>query len=582
VRDRIEQFMWGFQPHFRMRVERDVQRVLEYIGVRARAEVVLVGFLVPGGDRHQICIEPEDGPFTPAHFEEVAARAEALFRADPESEVWHSDRRHHELRQRSLRDLARARAIQEALEREAAERRVTFFVGSSTVVEQHEVHIAIGLPANAVESAPALTTEVRDRFPVVRSLLHAVLGETLRLGARSLRDPDAGSALYVLGVETADIVRAAASRMVTSVVALASDPTGGDLYSALNEVSTLRYEQRVGVGSVILARPGHANVVETIRLRGSVPLTEHRTVRKLLEISGREGLSLLTDGSDVYALGAGRGDYNPDDETLFSITVVGQGAWELRHADHALLGVEFGSPRLPRARIDRHRFSDTVERVFAGIPNREPALLWELALAAASAEHGTMLVVSTDAEPEAARLSAQALPVEAARLDPTTLAQVSSIDGAILLSPDGKCHAMGVILDGVATDRGDRSRGARLNSAIRYLASTPIPTVIVLVSEDGMINVLPDLRPRIARANVEMAIEAIRAIAGKKEFDPERFYKAFDRVEELEFYLDADQCEEANALRERMEERRWEAHQMRIGHRALRPDPEMHDSYFLD
>src|SRR5260370_30101632 len=100
------------------------------------------------------------------------------------------------------------------------------------------------------------------------------------------------------------------------------------------------------------------------------------------------------------------------------------------------------------------------------------------------------------------RCAGQALTVEPTRLDDSVVGQVTGIDGAVLVDPSGYCDAIGVILDGTAAGEGDRSRGARYNSAVKYLASAgDTPTVILLVSEDGMINLLPDLRPRIRRAD---------------------------------------------------------------------------------
>jgi hypothetical protein len=50
--------------------------------------------------------------------------------------------------------------------------------------------------------------------------------------------------------------------------------------------------------------------------------------------------------------------------------------------------------------------------------------------------------------------------------------------------------AIGAILDGLATDAGYPSRGARYNSAIRYVASSSHACLAIVVSEDGMINVV--------------------------------------------------------------------------------------------
>jgi hypothetical protein len=165
--------------------------------------------------------------------------------------------------------------------------------------------------------------------------------------------------------------------------------------------------------------------------------------------------------------------------------------------------------------------------------------------ATADAEHGTMLVISERAAAEAARLESQALTVEPTRLDDSLVRQVTGIDGAVLVDPSGCCHAIRVILDGTATGAGDRSRGARYNSAVKYLASAgDTPTVILLVSEDGMINLLPDLRPRMRRADLDAMLAELREAAAVEPVHPERFYKAYRRVEAARFYLSPDQIEE--------------------------------------
>jgi hypothetical protein len=355
---------------------------------------------------------------------------------------------------------------------------------------------------------------------------------------------------------------------------------GGGLYDALNEVSTLRYERRVGIGSLVLAHANHPAIEKVITLGMPVKLSEHRVVRKLLEVSHRQGLSLLTDGTAVYALGAVGTTYDSAEESVFSILLLGEGTWELRHVETPMLRVEFGSPRLPRPRLDREHFVDIAERVFSGTLSCQPERLWEFAMAVADAEHGTMLVVSAAAAEEAERLQAQAMPISPVLLAPSTITQLTSIDGAVLLSPGGICHAMGVILDGAASEVGDRSRGARFNSAVRYLGSARSPTMIILVSEDGMIDLLPNLRPRVKRSHLESALQAAQVAAASQDF--EQFFKAYRRLEALEFYLSTEQCSIANSLQEQMEDLRWEQAQMRVGHRPLQPDPAMDESYFLD
>jgi hypothetical protein len=572
--------MWGFQPLFRSSVEHAVEEVLNRIGLQVEPEVYLVGFLVPGGNRHPICIEPETGPFRPDHLADVRKRTQIIFREDPESRIIQSDPRHRQSRQQALRDMARARAIKEALEGAVAGSETVFFVGRSTLVEQHEVHTVIGLPLAVVTVQPQLQTQIRDRAHVVQSLLHAVVEEFLGRSARALYYADPGSDLLIFHPDVSEIPRAAARWLVKSTIRLTGELLGGVLYDALNEVSTLRYERRVGIGSLVLARANNPAIERAITLGMPVKLSEHRVVRKLLEVSHRQGLSLLTDGNVIYGLGAIGTTYDAEEESVFSILLLGEGTWELRHLEMPILRVEFGSPRLPRPRLDREHFVDIAERVFAGALSCRPERLWEFAMTVADAEHGTMLVVSSTAAEEAERLLAQAIPISPTLLAPFTIAQLTSIDGAVLLSPDGTCHAMGVILDGAASDVGDRSRGARFNSAVRYLRSARSATMIILVSEDGIIDLLPNLRPRVKRSHLDSALEAAQVAAASQDF--EQFFKACRRLEALEFYLSAEQCSIANSLQEQMEDLRWEQNQMRLGHRPLQPDPAMDNSYFLD
>jgi hypothetical protein len=179
----------------------------------------------------------------------------------------------------------------------------------------------------------------------------------------------------------------------------------------------------------------------------------------LLETSTRHGESLLTDGSVTYGLGQQQADYPGESESVFQVLVVGDGTWELHHAGTPLATVRFGVPRLPEQRLRRERLDDIAHRVFRECDNNA---LWALATAAADAEHGTMLVISARAAEKAARLQSQAFTIEPTSLNDIVVRQVTSIDGAVLVDPSGHCHAIGVILDGTATDAGDRSRGCPL------------------------------------------------------------------------------------------------------------------------
>jgi DNA integrity scanning protein DisA with diadenylate cyclase activity len=116
--------------------------------------------------------------------------------------------------------------------------------------------------------------------------------------------------------------------------------------------------------------------------------------------------------------------------------------------------------------------------------------MWQVVLEASRQPKGTLLVVSTEALAEADRLKLQCTLIEPVVLTPIITQLVTAIDGAVMLDPQGYCYSIGVILDGKASGRGNSTRGARYNSAIRYVESSPYPALVVVVSEDGMVDVM--------------------------------------------------------------------------------------------
>ncbi len=118
---------------------------------------------------------------------------------------------------------------------------------------------------------------------------------------------------------------------------------------------------------------------------------------------------------------------------------------------------------------------------------------------------------------------------------------------------------------------------------MRYLASAPAATVIILVSEDKMVDLLPDLRPLMRRSHLQALLSRLRDAATADPVDAERFYKAYDRVKAASFYLSPEQCAEANTLRvEHWKRRKAAGAQVRAYDTPLVPNPEMSEAYLTD
>ncbi|MGH8546002.1 MAG: diadenylate cyclase [Gammaproteobacteria bacterium] len=229
--------------------------------------------------------------------------------------------------------------------------------------------------------------------------------------------------------------------------------------------------------------------------------------------------------------------------------------------------------------LDVALFQDLVDRLLPGASSK--ALL-DLAKAAEQNEHGAMLVISSDAAGEAERLSPQSWAVEPVPLSPELLRQLTSMDGAVLVDPQGRCHAIGVILDGRAAGHGDPARGSRFNNAVRYLDTEPPPAVVVVYSADGSIDILPWLHPRVERERVELAVQRYLELAAERPPRLEDIYRARDTVKAFRFYLSEAQCRDVNLTQEALNNWRYNDHRTMINDGDLTPDPRMNDSYWIE
>jgi hypothetical protein len=583
MRRTIDQFIWPFQSYFRTSVEGLAEGALERVGTALAPKAFLIGFANSEHARHDVCIEPERGPFAQSDLDGVQARADALYETGPLRNTVDSDPGLHEQRHAAMRDDARGQALCEALAASAGGAGRTFLAGRGVSIGDYVVYPVLSVVTTPWEALPALSTTRRERMPVDRSLPFAVVREVLRAASAALRQQPPPQHV---DEEWDDIVRSAASRLVDSVVqVLLAQYLGSGFKDSIDAVAAQPYEGREGVGTLVLAASEHPQADIDVRFDRPVSVRATRELRKVLEMSGA-GLSLMCDGAHVYGLGRLAAGYDPAAENAFVVTVVGRGSWELATpATDAsdpvrLLRIDNGRASVPKDRLSKDKFLDTVDRLFPDAPDGSAGLLWDLALACARQAHGTMLVVHPEAAAEGHRLHPQALTISPTKPTLDALLAMTGIDGAVLVAPDANVHAVGVILDGTATGTGDPARGARYNSAVRYLAGEGKGALIIIVSEDGMINLLPDLQPRQNRDHVAEAVERVVA-ASTGTPDYETFHGLVRHVESLEFYLDQAQCDAVNAAQQTVDDHRSSRGGFSVFFKKLKPDPAMNDTYWV-
>lgn len=572
---KINQFMWGYQHIFRHSVGFDVQSALESIGANLEPEILLIGFAVDDDRRHAVCIEPERGPLTQADLDAVHDRAAVIFDKDPETKIYHSHRPLHERRQSGLYRRARASAICEAIEATGLYGDVRAIASDSTLIGGYEVHTVVVVKADPIDSLPCFDDEIFDRQYVGRSLQHEVLAECLRRADRALYLPDPGAGLNVLDATTEEIVGAAGRTFMRGCVVRSGEMLAGEPFDALCRVMSLSYERAKAWGQILFVSPEHTSLTTVIALERSVRLDQSRAIRKLLATTDTT-TALLCDGTAVYGLGFVADDDSTD---VFSVTVPAHATWQLNHRDRELMRVSYGLPALPRPLLDRAAFADTVARIVG------PACvdrLWTVIEAATASGHGATIAVSADAPSEAARLSGQSTLIRPTELTADDVARLGRIDGALLIDSDAICHAVGVILDGDARGVGDPSRGSRFNSSVRYQMAAPAPAVLVVVSDDGTIDLVPSLRPRVTRRQVAEVVQRFVDVTSADEVDGELFARSYDAVRTAAFYLDGQQCETVNELYAAEQDRRLASGGVSVIQVPLQPNLDLDDSYFIE
>ncbi|WP_439625952.1 hypothetical protein [Gemmata sp.] len=332
----------------------------------------------------------------------------------------------------------------------------------------------------------------RREYRRERSLVDAVVWQYL-LDAVQLFSSNAPiSALTAVADHDYVFTRAGRSLAATAAIGTGHSLASQGLYDDLNNLSTLKYEGEEGRGTIVFARPEHPHIRVDASFVAPVPLSSPGAVRKLLQMTSRE-ISALCDGRQVYGLGGIRDDYPLADEDAFTVRFERQFSWGLFHGSHAMMHVRYGVPSVKLPGFPHERFRATTRRVF---PSLDPAAadnLAALAAGAASQGHGCMLVICRAAAEEAARLAAQCTRIVPVPMTTELLPRVTSIDGSVLVDTEGVCHAIGVILDGLASLRCSPDRGARYNSAVRYVYNRREQDVVALVkSEDGMVSIFPE------------------------------------------------------------------------------------------
>jgi len=106
--------------------------------------------------------------------------------------------------------------------------------------------------------------------------------------------------------------------------------------------------------------------------------------------------------------------------------------------------------------------------------------------------------------------------------------------------------------------------------------------VVIVLSDDGTVNLIPKLMPQVSRKEVEDSVQAFCVYSGIEENDGEEWARRSERVEELAFDLSEEQCDKVNNAYEEEMNSRFTSGKVVVSRRPLQPSPDMDESFFTE
>ncbi|MBB6502960.1 diadenylate cyclase [Pedobacter cryoconitis] len=538
--------IWEHQQHCQISLQLAAEELFNSLDERLSPKVFLIGVLVkPDMNLPFIGMECPDCEYCMNDFlplKAIGIQHSLLVKQENDEE-----KEDH----RGLLNTAYTTEIQRILRAHINGKNNENFISDPVLINGYLVYAVLELSKRILTTFYSLTKNTLSSGQVIsRSFLESIIKVYLDAGAAALKTKPQSD--FNLLVKSRDELVSKAGHDFMTTVSLAGQNPGGlhVLFDACNTISSLKYEGEEGFGKMVIAHQHHPNLKATMLLENPIHIKDFRKIRKFLELADHKQM-MLSDSVWIYGLGQLTGKYNYHDESLFIINFTKHFHWEVLHHEHIMVSVSFRMPALHNEKINREKFYSSLKRIFTGIDKSRLNALWEVTMEATKQKHGTILAISSEAGAEASRLNSQCFKIKPIRINKDIIHQITSIDGAVLIDIDCTCHAIGVILDGIATANGDSSRGARYNSAVRYYEHmiNKAQTVLVVISEDGWIDLIPDLKAQVKHTSIVAHIRELNKLSQTDKYLRKNFNRLMEFFQEHEFYLSPKECGTVNRLR---------------------------------
>lgn len=580
----LKYFMWSYQLNFQISAEVEARSLIRKLDPESEIRLFMVGFLEEeSANRHSVCVVPDDCVLQPEVFAKTLKAAKELGAYDLMADGIQTLPIAQERMIARKESMGYYEAVKNTVQEHSDTAKWITYVSWPVQIEGYRVLVVLQLPRTTHEKYYHLTNSSAQGnyttpFAVQRSLVEPTVDEFLSVCVEELKKPEPGSSWGIVK-DYDNIIRSAGKRMMDAPAIAGGNEHGlHGQFKACEAISALLYEGSEGKGHLVYVNRDHPSIHATFSLKDEIPVTDYGAIRKALQLASG-GLALLCDSAKVYAIGSVE-NYDARREDIFEVWFDRRFSWRLTHDGNPLMYVEHGRPALFLPGFPEEKFKRDLPRVIKGLSQKSIEALTELGRCLATQKHGAMLVVSANAADESRRLANQCTRVGPFLLSDELIPHVTSIDGAVLVDPMATCHAIGVILDGLSHAKCTPARGARYNSAVRYVYGRK-DAIAIVKSEDGIVNILPDLMPLIRKSDIEIHLAQLRELAGAEVIERKPYRKLMDWFDKRRFYLLADVCDEINHLwpvaENKLDDKSW-----LIKLPQFTPNEEMDQSFFVE
>jgi len=595
--------MWILQQAFQQSVSKTASDTFNVLDEKLNVGFFIVG--IPRDEKGAVCLEPPDEcGYTPAFFSDIRTLAAKLEGDEAAKNAWKNPS--GEIKKVPTSGRTVQKAIERKLNDPNNKNRYVSYSSEPVVIGDYDVCCILQFDEVAFRKYFAVKVEWFGEVRAPASLIDATAVEFVEVCRTALSGPRTRvDGFNPLVHRPEDILRMGGRKLMAT--AHASSLT---TFDDINELSWKTHEGALAGGEIHFIHWDNYHLDMPITFKSRTELSNADAARKLIEMAGAKtagadslgDLHLVSHGHWIDGIGRLKeleDAYDEYNSHSFIVRFRGYYHWELLCNDYKLcdddkimMQVINGVPSLPQKAIDELKFREHVRRIFTQSSADEDAL-WNIVAAAVGQKHGTMILISSVAAAEADRLEEQSTvftePVALVeKVLRQSLLMLTSIDGALLVDPTGNCYAAGVILDGDAIKgKGTNSRGARYNSAIRYVYGARTNAskgqcLAVVISQDGVINLVPELRKQISRSEIMKHVGRVREAVAGETVDVKLYYRSIFWLSDHRFYLSSELCGELNELKNRTKLRLEQQRGRSDTPIDFKPDEEMDETYFLD